>query len=86
MWYFNMDYGLPFYIRFIPDDVDSKIQMDTNTNGPVQANTDHKRTILTLHGVSMINLPSFEIQGIVPCWKKVTCIQKIISYFRSFCP
>lgn len=25
----------------------------------------------------MINLPSFEMQGIVPCWKKVTCTMEI---------
>lgn len=24
----------------------------------------------------MINLPSFETLGIVPCWKKVTCIKE----------
>jgi hypothetical protein len=32
----------------------------------------------TLYGVSIINLPSFETQGIVPCWKKVTYIKKRI--------
>ena len=32
----------------------------------------------TLYGVSIINLPSFETQGIVPCWKKVTYIKKCI--------
>lgn len=30
----------------------------------------------TLYGVSMMNLPSLETHGRVPCWKKVTCIRK----------
>lgn len=31
----------------------------------------------TLYGVSIINLPSAETQGSVPCWKNVTCQEKV---------
>ena len=31
----------------------------------------------TLYGVSIINLPSAETHGSVPCWKNVTCQEKV---------
>ena len=33
----------------------------------------------TLYGVSIINLPSAETHGSVPCWKNVTCQEKGLS-------
>lgn len=38
---------------------------------------------LTLYGVSIINLPSLDTQGIVPCWKNVTCNPVSFSHCGS---
>lgn len=37
----------------------------------------------TLYGVSIINRPSLETQGMVPCWKKVTYIKEVSFKVRT---